>query len=236
MNTHRKHGCSLFAQQSFIASTFRATFTHTASNVNGLRESFSKTSILERSDKFSRKSVPCHRRRGTVFLSARYISPTALEVNFANRFRSGSFGAVFLGRYNGTDNQLDDSVDEVVVKCPVDSDMGRKLYDMERHTNVKLATKFSSASRRFPNLVGEIIIPPTMPLSPGLARFGLIWQRSTTDDTLEDYLSNSGVSRLATLLETIPSATPLRRQLSATILRELAYIVNDLQSCGIVHR
>lgn len=174
-------------------------------------------------------------RNSTIESAARYISPTALDVDFASRFRSGSFGAVFLGHYNGADN-LDEAVDEVVVKCPVDSEMGRKLYDMERHTNMKLASKFSSSSRRFPNLVGEIIIPPTMPLSPGLARFGLVWERSTTDDTLEDFLTTSRVAELSALLGTAPTPTPLRRQLSATILRELVYIVQDLQTCGIVHR
>lgn len=168
-------------------------------------------------------------------ISAKYLSSSLLDVDFTQQVRSGNFGRVFFGFYTmeGGDNQ--DVPIEVVVKCPVNSDIGRKLYDMERYTNFKLGgTKFSTS--RFPNLLGEVIIPADVTLSPGLLRLGLVWERCGDGNTLEDYLSSGRIAELATALGTTSGASPLRRQLSAKILKELALIVQDLQKSGIVHR
>lgn len=169
-------------------------------------------------------------------ISAKYLSPSSLDVDFTQQFRSGNFGTVFFGVYTlegGDDNQ--GVPVEVVVKCPVNSDIGRKLYDMERYTNLKLRSSAFSTSR-FPNLLGEVIIPSEVTISPGLVRLGLVWERCGDGNTMEDYLSSGRLPQLATMLGTTSGAAPLRRQLSAKILKELALIVQDLQKSGIVHR
>lgn len=167
-------------------------------------------------------------------LMADYLQPTALSINFDTSTRYGSFGAVFFGQYTDPADESQTPVD-IVVKCPVESQLSRQLYDMERHTNEKLQRKISTI-RRFPPFLGELVIPPSVPLVAGLARFGLVWQQAGSGDTLEQYLNEMRVSELASLLGTTPTQSPLRRQLAATLLRELSYILQDLQSCGIVHR
>lgn len=166
----------------------------------------------------------------TLCTRASYLSPSSVDVDFSLQFRAGNFGAVFLGRlsddYSGTDT-------DIVVKCPVDSDLGRKLYDMERHTNRKLAAR---PSPNFPPYLGELLIPADRPLAPGLARLGLVWQQSASTDTLEEYLTTGNIPVLAQLLSTSPAATPLRTALCGTLLRQLAVIAADIHDAGIVHR
>lgn len=147
--------------------------------------------------------------------------------------KSGNFGAVFFGQYANPSGP--EAATDVVIKCPVDSSLGRQLYGMEKHTNVKLKQKCDDKIR-FPEYVGELIIPPELPVASGIARLGLVWRQAGSGDTLEQYLSSSRIGQLASLLGTVASGGSLRRELSATLLQELALMVQDLQDCGIVHR
>lgn len=174
-------------------------------------------------------------RRAHVAPRAAYLNPGCVDVDFSIKFSAGNFGAVFLG-------QLEEDVaggggkrTDIVVKCPIKSELGRKLYDMEAYSNYKLG-KRSSNLTYYPPFLGEVIIPSEWPLASGLSRLGLVWQRSGFGETLETYLTPQSISQLATLLTTTPAATPLRYNLCAAVLRQLAYIVEDIQSAGIVHR
>lgn len=166
--------------------------------------------------------------------TAVYLPPNAFSVDFTTAYSKGNFGAVFMGQYSDTDDPSG-SFTNVVVKCPVEATLARKLYEMERHTNLKLQKKPSSI-RRFPSYMGELIVPPETPVMSGLTRFGLVWQYSGAAESLEQYFIPSRLPQLAQILQTSAIATPLRRQLAATLIRELSYIVQELQSSGIVHR
>ncbi|KAI0566481.1 Protein kinase [Gracilaria domingensis] len=106
---------------------------------------------------------------------------------------------------------------------------------MEKYTNLKLNNSFSE-EKRFPEYVGELIIPGNFPIATGLSRLGLVWRRVGSGETLEDYINPSRISTLMSLLGAQHSTPPIRRGLAAAVLMELSLIVNDLQSCGIVHR
>lgn len=165
--------------------------------------------------------------------SANYLQPAAFTVDFSGGIQSGNFGAVFFGQYD--DPGAEGALQDVVLKCPMESELGRQLYDMERHTNVKLS-KADTYPRRFPYYLGEMAFSQEQRLPLGVAPMALVWRRVQPAETLELFLSSSSVDSLASILGTTASANPLRRPLCATILRELSLIVNDLQSNGIIHR
>lgn len=164
---------------------------------------------------------------------AQYLAPEGINVRFDQMDKAGNFGGVFFGQYSDPGNP--DKFMDVVVKCPIESDLGRQLYRMEKYTNAKL--KQMSAKRvRFPPYLGEVIIPPGSPIASGLAPLGLVWRRVGNGDTLEDFLTTAKVSQLAGFLGVSSHESPLRRQLAAKIIFELALVLKDLQKCGIVHR
>lgn len=175
-----------------------------------------------------------NRRRARRSVCAQYLSPDAFNVDFTSPSKIGSFGRVFFGEYADISNG---ETVAVVVKCPVQSEIARQLFEMEKYTNMKLRQK-SKARARFPEYLGEVILPLPVGsnLTPGLIRMGLVWEQIGNGDTLEDYLKSSRVAQLASLLGTISSGIPLRRELSAKLLYELALVLQDLQRCGIVHR
>lgn len=177
--------------------------------------------------------LPRQRRRQNL-VCANYLPPERLNVQFDTITKRGNFGAVFFGEYSNP-NDMEGSSTDVVVKCPRQSDLGRQLYDMEKHSNMKLRRSRLDKTR-FPEYLGEVIIPADFPLAPGLFRLGLVWRRAGSGDTLEQYLTTSRIPQLASILGTTATPTPLRRDLTARILEELALIVQDFQSCGIVHR
>lgn len=160
------------------------------------------------------------------------MSPDAFNIEFDFPSKTGNFGGVFFGEYANISNG---ETAAVVVKCPVQSEIGRQLFQMEKYTNVKLQQK-SKVRVRFPQYLGEVILPVGSNLTPGLIRMGLVWEQIGNGDTLEDYLRSSQVSQLASVLGTNSSGFPLRRELSAKVLYELALVLQDLQRCGIVHR
>lgn len=166
-------------------------------------------------------------------ISANYLQPAAFTVDFTNGIQSGNFGAVFFGQYH--DPGADGPPQDVVLKCPLESELGRQLYDMERHTNMKLS-KADTYPRRFPYYLGEMTFSQEQQLPLGIAPMALVWHRIQPAETLESFLSSASVEHLANILGTTASANPLRRPLCAKILRELSLVVNDLQSNGIIHR
>ncbi|CAN8076884.1 unnamed protein product [Agarophyton chilense] len=187
-------------------------------------------------------SLPLNRKREERLTSAStrfkmatsYLSPGSLNVNFQTCSKNGSFGAIFMGEYIdpvvGTKASSD-----VVVKCPIKSDIGRELYNMEKYTNLKLNKSFVE-TKRFPEYIGEVIIPNHYPIVTGLSRLGLVWRRVGNGETLEDYINSARVSGLMSLLGVRYESSSIRRRLAASLLLELSLIVKDLQSCGIVHR
>lgn len=180
-------------------------------------------------------SFPQARRRTKQGLvCSQCISPEALNISFDSAAKAGNFGRIFFGEYT---DPVDPSTAtrEVVVKCPVASDIGRQLYAMEKYTNVKLREKANDKSR-FPHYLGEVIIPEGLGLMPDLVGLGLVWQRAGSGDTLEDYFTSSRLMQLASLLGAFGNTMPLRRDLCARVLYELALILRDLQQSGIVHR
>lgn len=165
-------------------------------------------------------------------ICSQYLSADSLTIDFSVPTRTGNFGNVFFGRYD-----LADAVSlDVVVKCPTDSDLARKLLDMERHTNEKLAQKQPSAGARFPRYLGRLIVPPDAAVAPGLARFGLVWMLEGAGETLEDYLAGGRAGALARLLGVNATGSPVRRALAASVLSELLSLLASLKSSGIVHR
>ena len=177
-------------------------------------------------------SKPKRQRRPCV--CARYLAANDFDMSFNSVDKNGSFGAVFFGEYANSNGSSNLSTD-VVVKCPVDSDFARQLYKMEKYTNAKLNDKFPETTR-FPPYLGEVILPPEIPVASGLARLGLVWQRVGNGETLEEFLTGSRITQLATLLGTTATPSPLRKNCTARLLQELALIVQDIQSCGIIHR
>lgn len=175
-----------------------------------------------------------HRPTKQNIICSQYLPPDALNVRFGNATKAGNFGQIFFGEYTDPADTSAE-VKDVVVKCPVASDIGRQLYAMEKYTNVKLRKKAHDKSR-FPEYLGEVIVPEELSLTSGLVRLGLVWLRAGNGDTLEDYFTSSRLPQLASLLGTLTTPLPLRRDLSARILFELALILSDLQQCGIVHR
>lgn len=182
---------------------------------------------------FLAPTLPTFRRkRAKRIACAQYLPPDAFNVQFAYPAKTGNFGFVFFGEYTDSNSG---KIAEIVVKCPIETSIGRQLFNMEKYTNAKLRQKSRDKSR-FPGYIGEIILPAATSLTPGLARMGLVWERVGDGDTLENYLDASRVSQLASILGTNASGFPLRREFSARILNELALVVRDLQQCGIVHR
>lgn len=172
-------------------------------------------------------------RRAQHPVCAQYLPTEDLAIDFSVPTRTGNFGNVFFGRYD----RVGVEALEVVVKCPTDSDLGRKLLDMERHTNEKLSQKSNGADgARFPRYLGRLIVPPDAPVAPGLARVGLVWAFEGTGETLEDYLGGGRASALAGLLGTHAAESPLRRAFAAAVLSEMLALLGELQSAGIVHR
>lgn len=182
---------------------------------------------------FLAPTLPKFRRKRTKRIAcAQYLPPDAFNVQFDYPAKTGNFGFVFFGEYTDSNSG---KIAEIVVKCPIETSIGRQLFNMEKYTNAKLRQKSRDKSR-FPDYVGEIILPAATSLTPGLARMGLVWERVGDGDTLENYLDASRVSQLASILGTNASGFPLRREFSARILNELALVIQDLQQCGIVHR
>lgn len=182
---------------------------------------------------FLTPALPSLRRAGhRRVICAQYLPPDSLNVAFDYPSKAGNFGYVFFGEYNDRNTG---QTTEIVVKCPIETPIGRQLFNMEKHTNAKLRQKSSDKSR-FAEYLGEIILPADVRLTPGLARMGLVWERVGGGETLEDYLSASRVPVLANILGTSASGFPLRRELGGRVLKELAVIVENLQQCGIVHR
>lgn len=178
--------------------------------------------------------LPTYRpQRHRTPICANYLLPAALQVDFSSVIRNGNFGAVFFGLYNDPNSQT--SPTQIVVKCPVQSTLGRELYTMEKYTNIKLQNN-SPRPKRFAQYVGEVIIPPEQPVAAGLVRLGLVWRREGSGDTLESYLSSAKISQLASVLGTVAAPISLRRSLAARLIRELALMLKDIQSCGFVHR
>lgn len=168
------------------------------------------------------------------WICSQYLPPAALNVQFDVAQKSGSFGKVFFGEFSDPVNP-NALPRQVVVKCPVASTLGRQLYDMEKYTNLKLR-KSRNDRIRFPQYIGEVIVPPTENVAAGLLRLGLVWERVGNGSTLEEYMSSSGISKLASTLGTAVSASPLRRHLAASVLYELCLVLEDIQKSGIVHR
>lgn len=175
-----------------------------------------------------------HRRTKQSPICSQYLPSEALNVGFDSAAKAGNFGRIFFGEYIDP-THLSTATRDVVVKCPIASDIGRQLYTMEKYTNVKLRQNANDKSR-FPEYLGEVIIPDGLGLTPDLIRLGLVWQRVGNGDTLEDYLTSPRLTQLAGLLGVFSSEMPLRRDLCAIILCELALILKDLQQSGIVHR
>lgn len=161
------------------------------------------------------------------------LQPSAFSIDFNKHVQSGSFGAVYFGQYNDPDNN--GIPQDVVLKFPVESQLGQQLYEMERHTNLKLS-KSDTHPRRYPTFLGELSFPPEQQMPFGIAPSALVWQRVEPAETLERFLSTTSIDSLASAFGTSAAANPLRRTLCAALLRELALIVSDLQSSGIVHR
>lgn len=178
---------------------------------------------------FNRSSFRPKRRT----ICAQYLPPEFLNIQFDSLAASGSFGGVFFGEYRDPNDPS--NLFNIVVKCPVETDIGRKLYNMEKYTNLKLQQKADNQTR-FPPFLGEMIIPPGSNLAAKFVRLGLVWQRVGNGETLEDFLSSYRIMQLANLLGTVGLASPLRRQLCAKIILELSLLLRDLQQCGIVHR
>lgn len=123
---------------------------------------------------------------------------------FLAAFPAVNFGSVFLGRFS---NDYSVTGTDIVVKCPVDSDLGRMLYVMEWFTNRKLAGR---SSTQFPPYLAKLLIPTARPIVQVLARLQLVWRHSASTNTVQIYLTTGKISVLAQLLSTSPSATPLR--------------------------
>lgn len=166
-----------------------------------------------------KSSIPA-RSKARFRAQYRYLSTEGLEVDFARPNSSGNFGRVYFGRY--TQYQLD-----VVVKCPEDTDLARTLYEMEVYTNRKLARNYSTTSR-YPKFLGELRESSTR-------RVGLVWLRENEGETLERYLCDFHVGKLAKMLGVDSSGIP-RRRFSAALLYELLICVRQLQDCDIIHR
>lgn len=180
--------------------------------------------------------LPCKTQHGQhgqrTKISANYLQPTAFSLDFTTLSRNGNFGAVFFGQYQ---DDKEEALTDVVVKVPVETELGRQLYDMERHSNSKLTRKLNPP-RRFPDYLGELIIPSDTPVADGLGRLGLVWRSVNSTETLEDILSSGRIFDFATSLGTNASSSSPRRDFCGVLLRELALILQDIQSCGIVHR
>lgn len=164
---------------------------------------------------------------------AQYLSPEYINVHFESLAKAGNFGGVFFGEYKDPQNPSSDC--DVVVKCPIETEIGRQLYSMEKYTNFKLRQKADNRTR-FPTFLGEMIIPPECNLASGFIRLGLVWLRVGNGDTLEDFLTPYQIRQLGSLLGTGAVASPLRRPLTARLILELSLLLRDLQQCGIVHR
>eukprot|EP00177_Eucheuma_denticulatum_P001784 GFKZ01003196.1.p1 GENE.GFKZ01003196.1~~GFKZ01003196.1.p1 ORF type:complete len:361 (+),score=48.99 GFKZ01003196.1:661-1743(+) len=165
---------------------------------------------------------------------SQYLPWEALNVRFDAPSKSGNFGMVFFGEYS--DPAAPSSpAEQIVVKCPVESSLGRQLYAMEKYTNKKLRQK-QSENKRFPPFLGEVVISADSSVIAGLVRLGLVWKRVGDGETLEDFLVSSRLGQLGSLLGAPSVAAPLRRELSAKVLAELALVLQDLQETGIVHR
>eukprot|EP00171_Calliarthron_tuberculosum_P014150 IDg14150t1 len=153
---------------------------------------------------------------------AEYISTKGLDVDFSAPCAAGNFGRVYFGRYEAPVDM------EVVVKCPVGGELARALYDMELYTNQKLARAHSEQSR-YARYLGQIVLPGGATGGGGDARVGLVWQREGDGDTLERYLSSARIGQLATTLGVNGYGNPLRRKLTAAVLRELLTCLQQLQ-------
>lgn len=186
--------------------------------------------LLPRLRKSQHQNAVSKRRQ----IVANYLSPASFNINFDTASTNGNFGAVFFGQYLDPVSEYTTPQD-VVVKCPIASDLGRQLYNMEKHTNVKLNSNFST-DQRFPEYIGELLIPRDVPVIQGISRLGLVWRKIGTGETLEDFITTSRITQLASILRVSGNMRPVRRELAAGVLRELCLIVRDLQLCGIVHR
>lgn len=182
---------------------------------------------------FNTSSAPSRKYGKRCQVSANYLQSAAFTVDFNSKIQSGNFGAVFFGQYH--DPEAEGTRRDVVLKCPMESKLSQQLYDMERHTNMKLS-KAGTYPRRFPLYLGETTFSPDQQLPIGVARTALVWSRIQPAETLELFLSSASLDPLANALKTTAFANPLRRPLCATLLRELALTVNDLQKIGIIHR
>lgn len=186
--------------------------------------------LVSRWRKRNNQDVVCKRKQ----ITASYLSPASFNINFDIASTNGNFGAVFFGQYLDPLSECDTPQD-VVVKCPIASDLGRQLYNMEKHTNIKLKGSFGT-DQRFPEYIGELLIPSEIPVVQGVSRLGLVWRKIGTGETLEDFISPTRITQLASILRVSGVMRPVRRDLAAGVLRELSLIVRDIQSCGIVHR
>lgn len=161
------------------------------------------------------------RRKGECVAQTRYLSTEGLDVDFERPNKAGNFGRVYFGRY--AQYQLD-----VVVKCPEDSELARTLYEMELYTNRKLARRYTALSR-YPKFLGELLVDSKA------RQVGLVWLRENSGETLEEYLCDYRIGKLANLLQVDSGGVP-RRRLCAGLLYELLTCVKQLQESDIIHR
>lgn len=166
--------------------------------------------------------------------TAIFLSPNGFNISFDTATVSGNFGAIFFGQYDDLKDEIANPK-EVVVKCPIASDLGRQLYNIERYTNLKLKRNCRN-QQIFPVYMGEVIIPPEVPFSTSLSRVGLVWEKIGTGETLETYLTSHRIVQLGSVLGVSAPSSVIRRDLAAAVLKKLSLIIKDLQSCGIVHR
>lgn len=164
--------------------------------------------------------------------SCSYLPAELLDVRYDVPSRSGSFGRVFFGSCVASDG----SDVPIVVKCPIDTSLARQLHNMETYTNRKLQRAANGSPKRFPEYLGEVIVPKDAIMAPGLLRIGLVWRLEGLGDTMEDVFTADRLAELASALGTTVAASPLRRELASAVLIELLFLVQDLQDSGIVHR
>lgn len=129
---------------------------------------------------------------------------------------------------------IDESLD-IVVKCPNDSKVSQKLYTTEKHTNMEFR-KRNVRGRLFLCLFGKVANLSDTLSALGMVEVGLTCKLSGSVETVEQYLASSGIVEMTTMIETSAADILLWRDRFRRNLRDYAFNIQNLQSCGIVHR
>jgi hypothetical protein len=168
--------------------------------------------------------------------TAIYLDTDQLDVAWDKPDRRGSFGRVFFARQTTSDTN-------VVIKCPMENDKARTLWNVEEHVNAKLMRIFSGteSSGRWAEYLGKVIVPREAELSPGLSRVGLVWRYVGRGETLEEYLNSNNMFALDAAMKASTGPCTawvgrLRVQLAERVLIQLVFLLRDLAQAGVIHR